>query len=174
MADDLKDTILSTIEASLDAQLRAEAEALNAPFLHFMRTGLPLVTFSTDMVFNGLLGRAYVEGDPAAAWRQLGIDARCFQRHHGLRGLARGIGGLHGVTRGGVPVFQADVDIAGGALGHEDEVARSRADEAGQFGAGRLAAAARVGSSSGVRRKLRRRIVVLYWALASTCAAGTL
>jgi dTDP-4-dehydrorhamnose reductase len=28
--------------------------------------GLPLVTFSTDMVFDGLLGRAYVEGDEAA------------------------------------------------------------------------------------------------------------
>jgi diaminohydroxyphosphoribosylaminopyrimidine deaminase/5-amino-6-(5-phosphoribosylamino)uracil reductase len=41
------------VEVQLDPTHRLEAEALNAPFLHFMRTGLPLVTLKSAVTLDG-------------------------------------------------------------------------------------------------------------------------
>jgi diaminohydroxyphosphoribosylaminopyrimidine deaminase/5-amino-6-(5-phosphoribosylamino)uracil reductase len=41
------------IEVELDTRLSAEAEELNRPFFHFMRTGLPLVTLKSALTLDG-------------------------------------------------------------------------------------------------------------------------
>lgn len=41
------------VEVVVDPAHRAEAEALNAPFFHFMRTGLPLVTLKSAVTLDG-------------------------------------------------------------------------------------------------------------------------
>jgi diaminohydroxyphosphoribosylaminopyrimidine deaminase/5-amino-6-(5-phosphoribosylamino)uracil reductase len=41
------------IEVELAAEFTAEAEKLNEPFFHFMRTGLPLVTLKTAITLDG-------------------------------------------------------------------------------------------------------------------------
>jgi len=41
------------VEVEIDAAFAAEAEKLNEPFLHFMRTGRPLVTLKTAITLDG-------------------------------------------------------------------------------------------------------------------------
>ena len=41
------------VEVELDSTFAAEAEKLNEPFLHFMRTGRPLVTLKTSITLDG-------------------------------------------------------------------------------------------------------------------------
>jgi diaminohydroxyphosphoribosylaminopyrimidine deaminase / 5-amino-6-(5-phosphoribosylamino)uracil reductase len=41
------------VEVEIDESLLAEAEELNLPFLHFMRTGLPLVTLKSAVTLDG-------------------------------------------------------------------------------------------------------------------------
>jgi diaminohydroxyphosphoribosylaminopyrimidine deaminase/5-amino-6-(5-phosphoribosylamino)uracil reductase len=81
------------IEVEIEASFAAEAEKLNEPFLHFMRTGRPLVTLKTAITLDGKIS-APDDGAPSRAGWITSERARAHvqQLRHDHDAILTGIG----------------------------------------------------------------------------------
>ncbi|MEZ5399294.1 MAG: bifunctional diaminohydroxyphosphoribosylaminopyrimidine deaminase/5-amino-6-(5-phosphoribosylamino)uracil reductase RibD [Bryobacteraceae bacterium] len=79
------------VHASIDSSFTAEAEALNAPFVHFMRTGKPLVILKAALTLDGKIAAP----EDNTGWIT-SEEARLHVQHlrHGVDAILTGVGTL--------------------------------------------------------------------------------